>query len=260
MSSGSENNENSSEDTNMESFEEPQSDQNSSEASLDGRIVISNERWQCNFCSGKSRISFVTKKAFLDHVKWYHEFNIDNEEQLNVGDQDQMNHLPTNMETPPKTPSTSKRIMALMVKGDFVIDPERLEAEFIEEIISENKKKSKKRTPKTNVTKRPRILRRKTSKTSTLPLLTIEDLHIMNNLVTVVMDGYETLKQEKLEALHDCERYKQELEQMRNVMESNDADKSMEIENLKQENQDLLSQLDQVQKKFATIQNLIGNK
>ena len=80
MSSDSENNENSSEENNMELLEEPQSDQDSDDASSDGEIVISKERWQCNFCTGKSKISFVTKKAFLDHVKWYHGNIDDNEE------------------------------------------------------------------------------------------------------------------------------------------------------------------------------------
>ena len=255
MSSGSENNENSSEENNMELFEEPQSDQDSTEASSDGKIVISKERWQCNFCTGKSRISFVTKKAFLDHVKWYHEFNFDdNEEQLNAGDLDQMNHLPTNMDTPvtpPTTPSTSKRV-AFRNKIDF--SPIQGSSSSS---VGLPKSQSKKHTPKNNGTKRPRIPRRKAN---TPYILTLEDLDRIENSISTVMDENETLKREKQEALRIKEICRRTFENRRDFMELNIADKSKEIENLKQENQNLKSQLDEVQKKFATIQNLIGNK
>ena len=254
MSSGSENNENSSEENNMELFEEPQSDQDSTEASSDGKIVISKERWQCNFCTGKSRISFVTKKAFLDHVKWYHEFIIDNDEQLNVGDQDQMNHLPANMDTPvtpPTTPSTSKR-----VKFRKKIDFSPIQGSSSSS-INLPKRQSKKQTLKNNGTKRPRIPRRKAN---TPYILTLEDLDRIENSISAVMDENETLKREKQEALRIKEICRRTFENRRDFMELNIADKSKEIENLKQENQNLKSQLDEVQKKFATIQNLIGNK
>ena len=263
-----------------------------------GSVKVCDPRWECKPCSKRSRIFFVTKQAFKNHMWSEHGIHLSielpnqlvdptscdsesisksepfgfeselfplkklkveikeeiNEDEESVEkDQIQMESESLILETPPTTPKESKsdsknlspsydlKTLVLPSESSLQSNQDRSEKESQPKVETISKNISQ------NI---PELEAQKT-----FPI----DETNLEELINKVVNDNISLLHAKLEALDNCEKYKKEVEEMKLKLKSNDVEKRKKIDKLKRKNAKLSSQLDELKKKFALIQDLVGS-